>query len=152
MQSREYFQLKYGKHKGHYKWDLALIFFETPNDTFFEMFGFNFVPRGELFDEAKAYLAQKDRLEQHLGKRPLKIQLQEQEILDAIKRLGERPQLSPDVQLLIEAVKQLSFAADYHGLQVEKLTNQLHELWENNSSDDVKALIWEMERKEYINK
>lgn len=47
---------KFGKHKDHYEWDLAVEWFQTSNDTFFEKYGFNFVPRGKLFDEAKEYV------------------------------------------------------------------------------------------------
>lgn len=50
-------RIKYGRYKGHYKWDLALEWFQTDNDTFFERYGFNFVPRGELFNKAKEFLA-----------------------------------------------------------------------------------------------
>ena len=47
---------KFGKLKGHYKWDLAVEWFQTSNDMFFEKYGFNFVPKEKLFDEAKEYV------------------------------------------------------------------------------------------------
>ncbi|PPA70058.1 hypothetical protein [Jeotgalibacillus proteolyticus] len=46
---------KYGKHKGHFKWDLAVSYFRMDNDTFFSVWGFNFVPEGRLWEEAKDY-------------------------------------------------------------------------------------------------
>lgn len=47
---------KYGMHKGHYKWDLAKEWFCMSNDMFFRMYGFNFVPRGQLYDEVREYV------------------------------------------------------------------------------------------------
>ena len=47
---------KYGEYKGHNQWDLAKDYFRMSNDTFFKVYGFNFVPRGKLFDEAKSFV------------------------------------------------------------------------------------------------
>lgn len=46
---------KYGMHKGHWQWDLAIDFFSMSNDAFHRIYGFNFVPSGRLFTEAKAF-------------------------------------------------------------------------------------------------
>lgn len=48
--------VKYGMHEGHSKWDLAVSYFRMDNDTFHALYGFNFVPKGELFQEAKEYV------------------------------------------------------------------------------------------------
>ncbi|HDR7254294.1 TPA: hypothetical protein QCW96_003646 [Bacillus pacificus] len=47
---------KYGTHNGHNQWDLAKDYFRMSNDTFFKVYGFNFVPKGQLFDEAKSFV------------------------------------------------------------------------------------------------
>lgn len=47
----------YGTFKGHNQWDLAKDWFQMSNDDFFNQYGFNFVPKGQLFDEAKRFLA-----------------------------------------------------------------------------------------------
>lgn len=47
---------KYGMLDGHYKWDLAKAFFSMSNDDFFNVYGFNFVPKGRLWTEAKETL------------------------------------------------------------------------------------------------
>lgn len=139
MQSKEYYQLKYGKHKGFYKWDLALVFFQTPNDTFFNMYGFNFVPQGELFDEAKNYLATEET-----GDDIIK-QLQfEDRLYEAIA--------NRDMATIGKSVDELLYRLNKAEFEVRAVTSQLHDLWKNNSSDEAKALIWEMERKEYIRK
>ncbi|AYK08875.1 hypothetical protein D8Z77_22395 [Brevibacillus laterosporus] len=49
-------RLKYGKVQGHYRWDLAKTWFRTSNDNFFELYGFNFVPRGMLYEEAREFV------------------------------------------------------------------------------------------------
>ncbi|MDZ5608591.1 hypothetical protein U2I54_16190 [Bacillus pseudomycoides] len=46
----------YGKHNGHNQWDLAKDYFQMSNDAFFDHYGFNFVPRGRLYKEAKSFL------------------------------------------------------------------------------------------------
>ena len=46
---------KFGKHNGYYKWDLAVDYFKMSNDDFFKLYGFNFVPKGLLFEQAKAF-------------------------------------------------------------------------------------------------
>lgn len=48
---------KYGTYKGHSKFKLALDFFQMSNDRFFEIYKFNFVPQGELYDIARSYVA-----------------------------------------------------------------------------------------------
>ncbi|CAM4313746.1 hypothetical protein [Bacillus wiedmannii] len=48
---------KYGTYNGHNQWDLAIDFFRMSNDAFFKIYGFNFVPRGRLFDDAKSFVA-----------------------------------------------------------------------------------------------
>ena len=52
----EKLRMKFGSFKGHYEWDLAVEWFQTSNDAFFERYGFNFVPRGKLFEEAKEFV------------------------------------------------------------------------------------------------
>ncbi|MDO0920126.1 MULTISPECIES: hypothetical protein [unclassified Enterococcus] len=47
---------KYGTYKGHSKFKLALDFFQMSNDRFFEIYKFNFVPRGELYEVARSYI------------------------------------------------------------------------------------------------
>lgn len=46
---------EHGMAHGCYRWDLAMDFFNMSNDMFFEKYGFNFIPRGKLFDEAKRF-------------------------------------------------------------------------------------------------
>jgi hypothetical protein len=60
-------RVRYGTERGHFKWDLAKAFFTTDNDTFFEVYGFNFVPRGLLFDKAKEFLAAEQSAQQPLS-------------------------------------------------------------------------------------
>ncbi|CKE77448.1 MULTISPECIES: hypothetical protein [Bacillus cereus group] len=48
---------KYGENNGYSQWDLAKDFFRMSNDAFFNIYGFNFVPKGRLFDEAKSFVA-----------------------------------------------------------------------------------------------
>ncbi len=47
---------KYGTYKGYSKFKLALDFFQMSNDRFFEIYKFNFVPRGELYEAARSYI------------------------------------------------------------------------------------------------
>lgn len=49
-------RLMYGMHKGHYQWDLSVNWFQMTNDDFHNLYGFNFVPRGRLFDEARDFV------------------------------------------------------------------------------------------------
>ena len=51
-----YFIKKYGTYKGYSKFKLALDFFQMSNDRFFEIYKFNFVPRGELYEVARSYI------------------------------------------------------------------------------------------------
>lgn len=51
---------KYGTYNGHNQWDLAKDFFRMSNDAFFKIYGFNFVPRGRLFDDAKIFVANQE--------------------------------------------------------------------------------------------
>ncbi|WP_312498248.1 hypothetical protein [Bacillus luti] len=51
---------KYGTHNGHNQWDLAKDYFRMTNDAFFKLYGFNFVPKGRLFDEAKSVVANQE--------------------------------------------------------------------------------------------
>lgn len=46
---------KYGKFRGHYVWDLAIKWFTTPNEVFFECYGFHFNPHeyGGLYISAR---------------------------------------------------------------------------------------------------
>lgn len=53
---------KYGEYNGHNQWDLAKDFFRMSNDAFFNIYGFNFVPKGRLFDEAKSFVANQENL------------------------------------------------------------------------------------------
>ncbi len=46
----------YGKLGKHFVWDLAVDFFKMSNDMFFDKYGFNYVPRGSLFDKAKEHV------------------------------------------------------------------------------------------------
>lgn len=50
---------KYDTYKGHSKFKLALDFFQMSNDRFFEIYKFNFVPRGELYEVARSYIAER---------------------------------------------------------------------------------------------
>lgn len=54
-------RIKFGKFKGHYQWDLAVDWFQTSNDTFYKVYGFNYVPKGQLFEQAKEYVFQNGR-------------------------------------------------------------------------------------------
>ncbi|WP_197260771.1 hypothetical protein [Brevibacillus laterosporus] len=47
---------QYGKIRGHHRWDLAKAWFRTTNDNFFKIYGFNFVPRGKLHEEAREFV------------------------------------------------------------------------------------------------
>ncbi|QEL79400.1 hypothetical protein DN407_12485 [Bacillus sp. JAS24-2] len=47
---------KYGEYKGYNQWDLAKDYFQMSNDEFFNRYGFNFVPKDRLFDDAKRFL------------------------------------------------------------------------------------------------
>lgn len=49
----------YGTFKGHTQWDLAKDWCQMSNDDFFNQYGFNFVPKGQLFNDAKSFLADK---------------------------------------------------------------------------------------------
>jgi len=51
-----YYRLKYGLYKGYHAWDLACSWFQTDNDTFYRVYGFNYVPRGKLYEEAMDYV------------------------------------------------------------------------------------------------
>ncbi|EMN7726838.1 hypothetical protein WB980_000082 [Bacillus cereus] len=53
---------KYGEYNGHNQWDLAKDFFQMSNDAFFKIYGFNFVPKGRLFDDAKSFLANQENI------------------------------------------------------------------------------------------
>jgi len=55
-------RIKYGEYNGHHQWDLAKDFFQMSNDAFFKIYGFNFVPTGRLYDEAKSYLARQENV------------------------------------------------------------------------------------------
>lgn len=47
---------KYGMHKGHYKWDLAKSWLTMTNDSFFDCYGFNYVPDYSWVDKVRPYL------------------------------------------------------------------------------------------------
>ncbi|MBM7717172.1 hypothetical protein JOC94_004197 [Bacillus thermophilus] len=49
-------RLIYGRFRGHWKWDLAVDWFQMSNDDFFNLYGFNFVPKGRLFVDAKNFV------------------------------------------------------------------------------------------------
>jgi hypothetical protein len=49
-------RLLYGKYKGYWRWDLAVNWFQMTNDGFFNFYGFNFVPRGRLHEEARDFV------------------------------------------------------------------------------------------------
>lgn len=51
---------RYGTYNGYKQWDLAIDFFRMSNDAFFKIYGFNFVPRGRLFDDAKSFVANQE--------------------------------------------------------------------------------------------
>ncbi|AEA15505.1 MULTISPECIES: hypothetical protein [Bacillus] len=51
---------RYGTYNGHNQWDLAKDFFRMSNDAFFKIYGFNFVPKGRLFDDAKSFVANQE--------------------------------------------------------------------------------------------
>ncbi len=46
----------YGKYKGYWKWDLAIDFYKMSNDGFFNKYGFNYVPTGQLRKDVQAHL------------------------------------------------------------------------------------------------
>jgi len=46
----------FGKHEGYYQWDLAVNWFRMSNDGFYNMYGFNFVPRGRLYEDAREFV------------------------------------------------------------------------------------------------
>ncbi|MDT2490774.1 hypothetical protein P7D72_01765 [Enterococcus avium] len=50
---------KYGKYKGYSKFVLALDFFQMSNDRFFEIYKFNFVPHGKLYERARDYILER---------------------------------------------------------------------------------------------
>ncbi|WP_416808880.1 hypothetical protein [Bacillus thuringiensis] len=49
----------YGTFKGYNQWDIAKDWCQMSNDDFFNQYGFNFVPKGQLFDDVKRFLANK---------------------------------------------------------------------------------------------
>lgn len=53
---------KYGTHNGHNQWDLAKDYFRMTNDAFFKLYGFNFVPKGQLFDDAKSFIPNQENV------------------------------------------------------------------------------------------
>ncbi|MDG0950518.1 hypothetical protein [Bacillus paranthracis] len=53
---------KYGEYNGHNQWDLAKDFFRMSNDVFFKIYGFNFVPKGRLFDDARSFVANQENV------------------------------------------------------------------------------------------
>ncbi|CAF1778083.1 hypothetical protein NRS6094_04333 [Bacillus subtilis] len=55
-ETEQSFRRKYGKFRGHHKWDLACAWFKCSNDVFFDIYGFNFVPRGRLYEEARKHV------------------------------------------------------------------------------------------------
>lgn len=52
----KYLDRKFGTYEGHSKFKLALDFFQMSNDRFFEIYKFNFVPRGKLAETARKYI------------------------------------------------------------------------------------------------
>lgn len=50
---------KFGKYKGYSKFVLALDYFQMSNDRFFEIYKFNFVPHGKLYDRARDYILER---------------------------------------------------------------------------------------------
>jgi hypothetical protein len=52
---------KYGEYRDYSAWDLAKEFFTMSNDDFFLKYGFNYVPRGQLWEDAKDYLARMEK-------------------------------------------------------------------------------------------
>lgn len=53
---------KYGEYNGHNQWDLAKSFFLMSNDAFFKIYGFNYVPKDQLFDDAKSFVASQENV------------------------------------------------------------------------------------------
>jgi hypothetical protein len=47
---------KYGKHKDHYKWDLAKSWLTMTNDSFYDCYGFNWVPDYSWVNEVRPYI------------------------------------------------------------------------------------------------
>ena len=47
---------RYGKFNGYWQWDLACTWFRVTNDDFFRIYGFNFVPKGKLYEEAREFV------------------------------------------------------------------------------------------------
>lgn len=52
----KYLDRKFGTYEGHSKFKLALDFLQMSNDRFFEIYKFNFVPRGKLAETARKYI------------------------------------------------------------------------------------------------
>lgn len=52
----KYLTRRFGTYEGHSKFKLALDFFQMSNDRFFEIYKFNFVPRGNLAETARKYI------------------------------------------------------------------------------------------------
>lgn len=47
---------KYGTLNGYLKWDLTLDWLIHSNDSFYNNYGFSFVPSTELLNEVKEYI------------------------------------------------------------------------------------------------
>lgn len=56
LKCEDHYRTKYGLYRGHYAWDLACQWFKMDNDSFFRTYGFSFVPKDSLFDEAKEFV------------------------------------------------------------------------------------------------
>ncbi len=53
---------KYGEYNGHNQWDLAKDYLRMANDEFFKLYGFNFVPKGRLFDDARSFVWKRENV------------------------------------------------------------------------------------------
>lgn len=57
------YRARFGMHRGHHKWDLAISFLSMDNDAFFKLYGFSYVPEGHLLDIAKLHLANRQAIQ-----------------------------------------------------------------------------------------
>lgn len=50
------YRLRYGKMNGHYKWDLAKAWLTMSNDSFYELYGFSWVPPSWMYEQAREFI------------------------------------------------------------------------------------------------
>ena len=59
----EEYRQRFGKHRGHYKWDLAISFLSLDNQKFFDLYGFNYVPERQITELARLHLSNREAIQ-----------------------------------------------------------------------------------------